>query len=64
MHTEYFVVNEGCNWHAIKYVLEFFPYTDTVSSLALVVETIDSVNLSAFVVSSEKEKVFFKLYLI
>ena len=64
MHAEYLVINECCNWHAVKYVLEFLPYADTVPPFAFVVESIDPVNLSAFMVSAEKEKVLFKLYLV
>ena len=64
MHAKYLVVNEGCDRHAVKYVLKFLPYTDTVSPLALVVESIDPVNLSALMVSTEKEKVLLKLYFV
>ena len=64
MHAEDFVVNQGCNWHAVEDVLEFFPYSNRVSSFALVVETIDSVNLTALMVTSKQEEIFLELDLV
>ena len=53
MHTKDFVIDKGGNRHAVEYVLEFFPDTDRVATLALVIETIDTIDLAALVVSSE-----------
>ena len=54
MHAEDFVVNQGCNWHAVEDVLEFFPYSNRVSSFALVVETIYLRDLSTLMVASNQ----------
>ena len=64
MHAEYLVIDQGCNWHAVEHVLELFPDTDAVPPLALVVEPIDSVDLSALMVSTEQEKVLFEFHFI
>ena len=52
MHAKDLVIDEGCNWHAVEHVLELLPDADTVSSLALIVEAVDSVDLSALVVTA------------
>ena len=57
MHTEDLFVNQGCNWQAVEDVGEDFPKSNGVSSLAFVVKSINSIDLSAFVVSSQKEEV-------
>lgn len=53
MHAQDFVVNESCNRHAVENILELFPNSDTVATLAFVVEAVDSVNLTALVISSQ-----------
>jgi hypothetical protein len=64
VHAEYLVVDEGCNRHAVEHVLEFFPDADAISPLALVVESVDSVNLAALMVSAEQEKVLFEFHFV
>ena len=64
MHAEDLVINEGSNWHAVEYVLELFPDSNAVSSLALVIESIHSVDLSTLVISSQQEEVFLILHLV
>lgn len=64
MHAEDLVVNQGGNGHAVEDVLELFPNADAVSSLALVVEAIHSVDLTALVISSQQEEVLLILYLV
>jgi hypothetical protein len=61
VHAQNFVVNESSNWHAVKNVLKFFPKSDTVPVLALVIEAVNAVNLTALVVTSEQEEVFLEL---
>ena len=61
MHAQNFVVNESSNWHAVKNVLKFFPKSDTVPVLALVIEAVNAINLTALVVTSEQEEVFLEL---
>ena len=64
MHAKDLVIDEGSNWHAVEHVLELLPDADTVSSLALIVEAIDSVDLCTLVISSQQEKVFRVLDLV
>ena len=64
MHTKDFVVDQGCDWHAVEDILKLFPKSDTVPVLALVIETVNSIDLTAFVVTSQKEKVLLELYLV
>jgi hypothetical protein len=40
MNSEYFVVEDSCNWHAIEAINESFQQTDVISSLTLVIKTV------------------------
>jgi len=64
MHAENFLINKSCNWQAVKYIGEYFPKFDRVPSLAFVVKSINSVDLGAFVVTSEEEEVLRVLDLV
>lgn len=64
MHAQNFVINKGCNWHAVKNILEFFPKSDAISVFALVVEPINTIDLAALVVTSQEEEVLLKLNLV
>ena len=44
--------------------MEFFPNTDRVAALALIVETIDTIDLAAFVIASEQKEVLLEFDLI
>lgn len=44
MHCEDLLINDSCDGQAIKAIGEGFPQLDIVSSLALVVKPIDTVN--------------------
>lgn len=44
MHGEDLLINDGSDWQAIEAICEGFPQLDIVSSLALIVEAIDSVD--------------------
>lgn len=61
MHAEDLVVDESCNWHAVEDILEFFPDSDRIATLALVIEAIDAIDLTAFMVSAQQEKVLLEL---
>ena len=61
MHAEDLVVDQGRNRHAIEDVLELFPDTNGVATLAFIIETIDTVDLAALVVASQEEEVLLKL---
>ena len=57
MHAQDFIIDKSTNGHAVEDILEFFPDSDAVSSLALVIETVDTVDLATLVISSEKEEI-------
>ena len=57
VHGENLLVNDGSNGQAVEAVGEGLPQLDVVSSLALVIETIDTVDGGAFVVATEDEEV-------
>ena len=61
VHADNFVVDEGGNRHAVEAILELLPDADGVATLAFVVETIDTIDLTALVVASQEEEVLLKL---
>lgn len=58
MHGENLLVNNGGNRQAVEAVGKRLPEFNVVATLALVVETIDTVDGSAFMVASQDEEVF------
>ena len=64
MNAEDFIVYNGCNWKTIKTLDKLFPKFERISSLALVIEAVDTVNRATFMVASQKEKVFWILDLV
>ena len=64
MHAENLLVNEGSYWEAIEDIAEHAPESDGVPAFAFVVETVDSINLCALVIASQKEEVLGILDLI
>jgi hypothetical protein len=64
MHCEYLLVNDCCNGQAVEAICKGLPQLDIVSSFALIVESIDSVNRSTFVVAAQDEEVFRVFYLV
>ena len=61
VHTQDLIIDESGDGHAVKDVLELFPDADGVAALALVVETVDSIDLTALVISSQQEEILLKL---
>ena len=57
VHTEDLVVNESSNRKTVEAVGETLPQSHVVFSFAFIVETVDTVDRSAFVVASEKKEV-------
>ena len=53
MHAEDLVIDKSCDWQAVEAVSEDLPEFDTVAALALIIEAIDAINGSAFVVASQ-----------
>jgi hypothetical protein len=64
VHAQNLVVDQGGNGKAVKNILEFFPNSNGVSTLALIVESVNSVNLGAFVVTSQEEEVLLVFNLV
>lgn len=64
MHGEDLLVNDGGNRETVKAVGESLPELDVVSALALIVETVDTVDRSTLVVSTENEEVLGVLDLV
>ena len=64
MHAEDLVVDHACDGEAVEGVAEQPPHFDVISPLTLVVETVDPVDGSTFVVASHDEKVLRKLDLV
>jgi len=64
MHAENLFVNDGCNWEAVETVGESLPKFDVVTSLALIIEAIDSVDGSTLMVPSKHEEVLWVLDLV
>ena len=61
MHTQDLIIDESGDGHAVKDVLELFPDADGVAAFALVVETVDSIDLAALMISSQQEEVLLEL---
>lgn len=57
MHCEDLLVDDCRNGQAVEAICKGLPQLDVISSLALVVETIDSVDRSAFMVATQDEEV-------
>ena len=64
MHGENLLVNDGSNWQAIEAIGEGLPKLDVVSSLALIVEAVDTVDGGALVVAAKHEEVLGVLDLV
>lgn len=57
VHAEDLLVDDGSNREAVEAVCESFPEADVVTTLAFVVETVDSVDGGTLVVATEEEEV-------
>ena len=64
VHGEDLLVNDGSNGQAVEAIGEGLPQLDVVPSLTFVVETVDTVDRGAFVVTAEDEKVLWVLDLV
>ena len=64
MHGEDLLVDDGRDGQAVEAIREGFPQLDIVPSLALIVETVDTVDRGALVVTSQDEKVLRVLDLV
>lgn len=57
MHANNFLINDRCDWHDVENIGEYFPEFQVILPLALVIESINSVDTSALVVASQHEEV-------
>ena len=57
MHANDLVADEGRHRETIENVAENLPELDAVATLALVIETVDSVDGGALVIASQKEEI-------
>jgi hypothetical protein len=57
MHTQNSVINDCCRWKHVEACAELLPNFDSVSSFALIVEPIHSIDRLAFMVTSEQEEI-------
>jgi hypothetical protein len=64
VHGEDLLVNDGGNGQAVEAVGEGLPQLNVVSSLALIVETVDAVDRGTLVVTAEDEEVLGVLDLV
>jgi len=64
VHGEDLLVNDGSDGQAVEAVGEGLPQLDVVSSLALIVETVDAVDRGTLVVAAEDEEVLGVLDLV
>jgi hypothetical protein len=64
VHGENLLIDDGSNRQAVEAVGEGLPQLDVVSSLALVIETIDTVDGGALVVTTQNEEVLGVLDLV
>ena len=64
MHAEDLLVDDGSNGETVEAVGESLPELDVIAALALVVESIDTVDRRALVVTTEDEEVLGVLDLI
>lgn len=57
VHGEDLLINDGRDGQAVEAIRKCLPQFDVVTTLAFVIETVDSVDGSAFVVSAQNEEV-------
>lgn len=57
MHTKNFLINDGSNWEAVETICESLPELDVITTFALVIKPIDTIDGGALVVSSQEEEV-------
>jgi hypothetical protein len=61
MHTQNLLIDQSSNWKTIEHIGEYFPELNGVPAFALIVKTINPVNLSALMIASQKKEVFWVL---
>jgi hypothetical protein len=64
VNAEDLVIDDSRYWETIEALYELFPEFQGISSFAFIIESINSINGSALMITSEKEEVFRILDLI
>jgi hypothetical protein len=64
VHCKNLLVDDGCNWQAVEAIGECLPEFDVVTTLALIVEPVYSVDAGAFVIAAQHEEVLGVLDLV
>jgi hypothetical protein len=64
VHGEDLLIDDCRNGQAVEAIGEGLPELDVISSLTLVVETVNAVDGSTFVISTENEKILRVLDLV
>ena len=52
MHAKNLLINQCCNGQGVENITENFPKSDGVASLALIIESIDTIDLGTLVIAS------------
>lgn len=64
MHGKDLLINDGGNGQAVEAIGKRLPKLNVVTALALIVEAVDSVNGSTFVVTTQDEEILGVLNLV
>lgn len=64
MHAENLLVDDRSNGQTVEAVCKGLPKLDVITPLAFVVEAINTIDRSAFVVASKNEEILWVLYFI
>jgi len=57
VHAKDFFIHQRCNWQAVEDIRKDLPEFDGVTTFTFIIKAINSVDLGAFVIASEQEKV-------
>lgn len=57
MHREDLLVNDGCNGQAVEAIGKSLPELDVITTLALIVESVDAIDRCAFMIAPKDEEV-------
>lgn len=57
MHAQNLLVNDGSNWQTIETIRKGLPQFNIISSLALLVETINAIDACALVITTQNKEV-------
>jgi hypothetical protein len=58
MHTDNFIINDGTAWQAVECIAELLPHLDGKPSTALIIESVDAINASAFMIAAKQKEIF------